>query len=210
MLEPHLAPTYRAVGMSIVTNRRLRGHGPATFDMFDLTGVRWARARSRGEVERRLLGLLSPLVPDPSRARTFLDFRVALRSNRAVLVQPAVADSIRVVRSLNRAGWSLVDSMITELHLETGRVLMREPLTTVIDLPAVVGEATVEAVLFGGIGATSDARLLSALCRQHLQLKDGVAAHGAFDCLTRIAFDATSFASQDDVEIAEWVGQHLG
>lgn len=196
--------------MAIVTTRRLRGVGPAFFDIFDLSGVRLARARSRDEAERRLLGLLSPLVPDPARSRTFLDFRIALRSGRAVLVQPAVADSIRVVRSLERAGWSLVDSMITEVDVESRRVLVRGPLQPQISLPAVTAEATIDAVIFAGLGATSDARLLSALCHRHLHLKDGLDVHAAFDCLTLFAAGATSFVSQDDSEISEWIQSHLG
>ena len=209
MLAPYVAPSFRAVGLSIVTNRRFQGYGPAYFDIFDVTGVRRARARSRTEVERRMFGLLSPLVPDPSRARIFLDFRVALKSGRAVLVQPTVADSIHVVRSLERAGWSLVDSMIAEVDVDTGRVVLRGPLAETIELPAVDEVATVDAVLFAGGGATGDARLLSTLCQRHLKLEDGRSVYDAFDCLTRIAVGAKSFASENDAETARWVTRNL-
>jgi hypothetical protein len=209
VLAPHLTPSYRALGMSIVTNKTLRGFGPTSFDLFDLTGVRLARARSREEVERRLLGLLSPLLPDPSRIRTFLDFRVAVRSGQVVLIQAPVADSIRVMRALDRAGWSMVDSMITEVDLHTGRALLRGPLQPQIAQPPVVAEPQIDAVIYAGLGEPSDARLCAALCQRHLQLKDGLDVHDSFDCLVRIAAEATSFVSQDDGEIADWIKHHL-
>ena len=209
VLAPHLASTFRALGMSIVTNKTLKGFGPATFDLFDLTGVRLARARSRDEVVRRLLGLLAPLLPDPSRSRTFLDFRVAQRGAKAVLLQATVADSIRVVRALERAGWSLVDSMIAEIDVETGRALLRGPLQPQIAQPPVVAEPTIHAVIVAGLGEPSDARLVGALCQRHLHLKDGLDVHDSFDGLVRLAAEATSFVSQDDGEIADWIKHQL-
>ena len=205
VLAPHLAQSYQALGMGIVSTRTLRGFGPSAFDIFDSTGVRLARCRSREEVERRLLGLLSPLLPDPSRTRTFLDFRVALRSGRSVLIQRTVADSIKVVRALQRAGWTLVDSMNTEVDVRTGNVLIRGPLESQITQPPVVAESPIRSVIFAGPGEASEGRLLGALCQLHLPLRDGLNVHDSFDCLLRIATDAKSCVSEDDGEIAGWI-----
>lgn len=176
LFGPCVTDEEHPVGLAVVGRAGpLKGARPI-YTIFDGTGYRAWRGRRLREVEQELLAMLSPLRPDPARRRAFVDLRALRRGGQALLVHPYVLDDVRVMKACERVGWEISGPLVTEVDLDTGRALRREPFDPLDPgrEPAVVSADPIVGLLLGvSPQGGADIYALDALLRRHLDLVDG-------------------------------------